>query len=189
MVAIDNFILLALCLTFGGATNPSQWSDMSKLICNLANAIVCDIGWDPLVLCSPHQDLISMVPSLEAPKIPMAQASTLAVELPPDDEPKSNCYIDDLIAAFLEHDHTQGTMIIPFVIHLLGHPMADTKTLLQDDILSLLSAQHLKNVLPLVQNDNYSEPKLVCRQLFSNVYEDIKSVYTFFQFLSQQISK
>ena len=47
----------------------------------------------------------------------------------------------------------------------------------------------LKNVLPLVQNDNYSEPKLVCRQLFSNVYEDIKSVYTFFQFLSQQISK
>ena len=45
---------------------------------------------------------------------------------------------------------------------------------------------HLKNVLPLVQNDNYSEPKLVCRQLFSNVYEDIKSVYTFFQFLSQQ---
>ena len=47
----------------------------------------------------------------------------------------------------------------------------------------------LKNVLPLVQNDNYSEPKLVCRQLFSNVYEDIESVYTFFQFLSQQISK
>ena len=49
--------------------------------------------------------------------------------------------------------------------------------------------EHLKNVLPLVQNDNYSEPKLVCRQLFSNVYEDIKSVYTFFQFLSQQNSK
>ena len=47
----------------------------------------------------------------------------------------------------------------------------------------------LKNVLPLVQNDNYSEPKLVCRQLFSHVYEDIESVYTFFQFLSQQISK
>ena len=47
----------------------------------------------------------------------------------------------------------------------------------------------LKNVLPLVQNDNYSEPKLVCRQLFSHVYKDIESVYTFFQFLSQQISK
>ena len=50
-------------------------------------------------------------------------------------------------------------------------------------------ARRLKNVLPLVQNDNYSEPKLVCRQLFSNVYEDIESVYTYFQFLSQQISK
>ena len=53
----------------------------------------------------------------------------------------------------------------------------------------LITIPCLKNVLPLVQNDNYSEPKLVCRQLFSNVYEDIKSVYTFFQFLSQQISK
>ena len=52
-----------------------------------------------------------------------------------------------------------------------------------------LLSLHLKNVLPLVQNDNYSEPKLVCRQLFSHVYEDIKSVYTFFQFLLQQISK
>ena len=52
-----------------------------------------------------------------------------------------------------------------------------------------IMAPRLKNVLPLVQNDNYSEPKLVCRQLFSHVYEDIKSVYTFFQFLSQQISK
>ena len=57
--------------------------------------------------------------------------------------------------------------------------------------MSVVSTENicLKNVLPLVQNDNYSEPKLVCRQLFSNVYEDIKSVYTFFQFLSQQISK
>ena len=49
----------------------------------------------------------------------------------------------------------------------------------------MASARHLKNVLPLVQNDNYSEPKLVCRQLFSNVYEDIKSVYPF-PVLSQQ---
>ena len=45
-----------------------------------------------------------------------------------------------------------------------------------------------ENVLPLAQNDNYSEPKFVCRQLFYNVYEDIKSVYTLFQFLSLQIS-
>ena len=51
-------------------------------------------------------------------------------------------------------------------------------------LLALTSSRssHLKNVLPLVQNDNYSEPKLVCRQLFSNVYEDIESVYTFFSF-------
>ena len=137
MAAINNFVLLALCFTFGGAANPSQWSDVSELICDLANDIVHNIGWDPLMLRSPHQDLISVAPSLEAPKILMAQASALAVELPPDDEPKSDCYIDDLIAAFLERDHTHGAAIIPFVIHLLGCPMADTETLLRDDILSL----------------------------------------------------
>ena len=68
MVAIKNFVLLALRLTFGGAANPSQWSDMSELICNLVNDIVHDNGWDPLMLQSPHQDLISEWPSLENQK-------------------------------------------------------------------------------------------------------------------------
>jgi hypothetical protein len=57
MVAIDLFVLIALCLTFGRASNASQWSDASKLATELANDLICNDGWDPFAHVSPHQDL------------------------------------------------------------------------------------------------------------------------------------
>ena len=81
---------------------------------------------------------------------------------------------------------------IPSFFNIMKVGAAHLLALIHFNTPSLMShsnSTRLKNVLPLVQNDNYSEPKLVCRQLFSNVYEDIESVYTFFQFLLQQISK
>jgi hypothetical protein len=44
-------------MTFGGAPNPSQWSDMSKLATDLANDLVCDGGWDHMTQTSPHQHI------------------------------------------------------------------------------------------------------------------------------------
>jgi hypothetical protein len=41
MVMIGIFVLIALRLTFGGASNPSQWSDsISEMATDLANDIV-----------------------------------------------------------------------------------------------------------------------------------------------------
>ena len=37
---LDEFFLIALCMTFGGSPNPSQWSDISELSCDLANNMV-----------------------------------------------------------------------------------------------------------------------------------------------------
>jgi hypothetical protein len=37
-VFIAGFLLLALRMTFGGSANPSRWSDVSELTCDLANA-------------------------------------------------------------------------------------------------------------------------------------------------------
>ena len=75
MVAIDDFVIVALCLTFGGAANPSQWSNISELTCDLMNDIVRDDGWDHQVLQSPHQAMIGDTPELEAPDVPLALAS------------------------------------------------------------------------------------------------------------------
>ena len=137
MVAINDFILVALHLTFGGAANPSQWSDVSELTCDLMNDIMRDDGWDHQVLQSAHQAMIGNTPELEAPDIPLALASALAVTLPPNDMPKSDCYINDLFAAFLECDFHWGSRIIPFVLHLVGQPIAVDESLKCDDILSL----------------------------------------------------
>ena len=37
MVLVGGYLLVALCLTFGGSPNPSQWSDLSDLAGDLAN--------------------------------------------------------------------------------------------------------------------------------------------------------
>jgi hypothetical protein len=47
MVLVFSFLLLALRLTFGGAPDPSRWSDLSGLACNLSNYMVRNPGWDP----------------------------------------------------------------------------------------------------------------------------------------------
>jgi hypothetical protein len=102
MVTIGIFVLIALRLTFGGASNPSQWSDISEMATDLANDIVRDDGWDPNTHVSPppHQQLLKDEIEFEDPSIPLAQADELAVDIPAEDHPKSDCYIDDIFTAF-----------------------------------------------------------------------------------------
>jgi hypothetical protein len=79
IVAVGIYILIALCLTFGGATNPSPWSDVSKLATDLANDLVQDDGWDPNVHFSLHQHLLKDSVKFEDPAVPIAQVSELAI--------------------------------------------------------------------------------------------------------------
>jgi hypothetical protein len=104
---------------------------------DLANDIVRDDGWDPDTHVSPHQDLLKDEIKFEDPSIPLAQADELAVDIPAEDHPKSDCYIDDIFTAFLETDVKRGSRIVPFILHLLGHPLSPNESLPRDDILSL----------------------------------------------------
>lgn len=137
MVLFGQFALLALRMTFGGAANPSQWSDVSELATDLCNDIVRDDGWDETELVSPHQHLIGDQVNFVADDVPFTQAAELAVDIPADDAPKADCYIDDVFAAFLEKDCDRGSRIIPFVIHLLSRPLSTDESLQREDLLSL----------------------------------------------------
>jgi hypothetical protein len=137
MVTIEEFALVALRMTFGGAANPSQWSDFSELATNLANNIIRDPGWADDELQSPHQHLIGEAFESAADDVPFGVTSDLMVDLPPNDDPKADCYIDDIFSAFLEADLHRGSHIIPFVIHLLGRPIQETESLARDDLLSI----------------------------------------------------
>ncbi|KAI2510349.1 hypothetical protein MHU86_4073 [Fragilaria crotonensis] len=57
--SINDLLLKALRMTFGGGTpNPSQWSDVSEVITDLANDLVRRSDWDPKVFHLPHQHLL-----------------------------------------------------------------------------------------------------------------------------------
>ncbi len=76
--------------------------------------------WDPHVHVSPHQALLKDMVKYEADDVPIAQAQELSIDLPTDDRPKSDCYIDDIFTAFLETDLDRVSCIVPFVLFLLG---------------------------------------------------------------------
>jgi len=137
MVTIGAFTLVALRMTFGGAANPSQWSDVSELATDLANDLVRDDGWDHDQLMSPHQRLLGEATENEGDDMPFAPASDVMVDLPVDDAPKADCYIDDIFSAFLEQDIARGSRVIPFVLHLLSRPLQESESLARDDMLSI----------------------------------------------------
>jgi hypothetical protein len=51
-------LLVALRITFGGAPNLSQWSDVSEVIGDLANDLMRRSDWDPSVWNAPRQGIL-----------------------------------------------------------------------------------------------------------------------------------
>jgi hypothetical protein len=129
MVLVGSFLLVALRLTFGGAPNPSRWSDLSELACNLSNDLVRNPGWDPRQHFSPHSAKLPATAIMEPSTDPLAVAQPLSIPLPIDDSPKSEVYIGDLFNCYLHRDILCGSVILPFVLHLLtGRPIPPTQS-------------------------------------------------------------
>jgi hypothetical protein len=137
MVLVGNFLLVALRLTFGGAPNPSRWSDLSEIACDLSNDLARNPGWDPDVHLSPHSTKLPAEPILEPPDVPLAIGKPLSVPLPIDDDPKSEVYIDDLFNCYLQRHLKRGCEILPFVLQLLGRPPDARDPIKRDDVLSI----------------------------------------------------
>jgi hypothetical protein len=100
---IDDLLLMALRMTFGGAPNPSQWSDVSEVLTDLANDLVRRTDWDPKVFRSPHQHLLESDKAVDNDegridtKQPFGKADFFAVNYPNDDDlPRFDCYLDDI---------------------------------------------------------------------------------------------
>jgi hypothetical protein len=137
MVLVGRFLLVALRLTFGGAPNPSRWSDLSEIACDLSNDLARNPGWEPSRHLSPHASKLPSDPLLEPPDIPYATAHPLSVPLPVDDDPKSEVYIDDLFNCYLQRHLLRGREILPFVLELLGRPPDADDPIERDDVLSI----------------------------------------------------
>jgi hypothetical protein len=74
---------------------------------------------------------------MHPPKVPFAHTCEIRVQLPDDDLPKCDGYIDNAFMAFLLHHHNRGAAVLPFVIHLLGCPVHPLESDHRADLLSL----------------------------------------------------
>ncbi len=146
--SIDDLLLVALRMTFGGAPNPSQWSDVSEVITDLANDLVRRSDWDPEEFHSPHQHLLDSDEAVDNdvgavdPARAFGKADFFAVNYPTanyDDLPRFDCYLDDIFGAFNPRDMARSAAAIPLALHLVGRPVetGSPESFPRDDILAI----------------------------------------------------
>ena len=129
---IAGILLVALRLTFGGAPNPSQWSDVSETAVDLANDLVRRDDWDPLTVFAPQQPMLESEKAVDCDagkdldSEPFGKATDMSVSYPPGDTgPMFDCYLDDLFGISREKDRKRLEAVLPLVLHLIGRPVDD----------------------------------------------------------------
>ena len=123
--AVSGMLLLALRLTFGGAANPSHWSDVSEIATDLDNDLVRRPDWLLSTHRSEHQHLLLQAHDCDHsldPTTPFGEALPLGVPMTADDNPKYDCYIDDVFGCFLAEHAARGEAVAPVVLSLFGRP-------------------------------------------------------------------
>jgi hypothetical protein len=109
---------MALRMTFGGAPNPAQWSDVSEVVTDLANDLVRRNNWDPQQFKFPHQALLSTDEAVDndrgeiRPDEVFAEPEYFAVDEPEDNLARFDCYLDDIFGAFMEREAEKSAAVI-----------------------------------------------------------------------------
>ncbi|KAI2499964.1 hypothetical protein MHU86_14538 [Fragilaria crotonensis] len=144
--AIAGMMLMALCMTFGGAPNPSQWSDVLEVIADLANDLVRRMDWDPVGVCAPQQFLLESPSAVDNNKgfvvgsEAFAPAFEMSVCYPTDDcLPRFECYLDNLFGVCREVDSARASAAVPLALHLVGRPVLEgvEESFPRDDLLAV----------------------------------------------------
>ncbi|KAI2505693.1 hypothetical protein MHU86_8752 [Fragilaria crotonensis] len=140
---IAGVLLMALRMTFGGSPNPSQWSDVSEVVADLANDLVRREDWDETEWWAPQQELLSSDKAIDndqgfvqlddnfEPAFEMSVDVSLR-----DDSPRFDCYLDDSFGVGREHDRAKLEAAVPLALHLVGRPTGDNESFPRDDLLS-----------------------------------------------------
>ena len=139
-------LLVALRLTFGGAPNPSQWSDVSEVAVDLANDLVRRNDWDPTVWSAPQQYLLSSDKAVDCNTGTLrgderfSKAAEMLVAYPVEDaKPMFECYLDDLFGVSREADRARLEAVLPFILHLISRPVeaGTEESLPRDDLIAI----------------------------------------------------
>jgi hypothetical protein len=129
-------------MTFGGAPNPSQWSNVSEVIVNLVRRS----DWHPSVWSAPHQGLLRTSEAVDNDEgyvrldEEFGEAFAMSVEDPVDDGlAKFDCYLDALFGVFHAQDRVRAEAALPLALHLVRRPVDDKvpESFPRDDLLAV----------------------------------------------------
>jgi hypothetical protein len=141
--SLEDILLCALRLTFGGRPAPPDFSCISDTASDIANDLVVDPSWDPTTLCSPHQPKMPPVPPNHHPPSELPHpGQPLLFDFPVEEserDAKFDNYIDDELGAAADIDDAILRLAAagPLALHVLGRPLSDDESILRDDVLSL----------------------------------------------------
>jgi hypothetical protein len=139
----EEFLLIPLRMTFGGAPCPASWSCISDTACDLATDLSNHPNWEPRKLHSPHQHLLPEVKAAPTNRDPPHPAKELLFSFPPEEDDhviKFDNYIDDLLGGGVEVDNDAVDRLSAagsLVLHTLGRPVAKDEPIPRDDLNSL----------------------------------------------------
>lgn len=126
----DRVAVMALRLTFGGRACPSEWSCLSEMVCDLANALINDPSWDPDDLYNPQSLRIPEMKSLPE-DIKIAEAKELVIDVPVSDKGGADVFIDDTFAFAVDLPGTDNIKRLErgplLALHAISRPLHESE--------------------------------------------------------------
>eukprot|EP00957_Ditylum_brightwellii_P156871 11939594-Ditylum_brightwellii.AAC.1 len=119
-----------LRLPFVSSPAPTEWSQASKMVFDLANDLIEDPHWHPSNLYIPNQP--NVPPATCLPNhLPFKAAKPLDIHLPPMPLAKVDGYIDDGCTITLDCPPLikRAEAAIPLAIHAVFRPLSNNKPL------------------------------------------------------------
>ncbi len=122
----NDFLLVALRMTFGGSPCPSHWGVFSETITDIGNSLLNNKFWDHNTTYDEISDQFEGPVSLPL-SIPFTKARELSVLVPQNDNGKIDIYIDDSIGIAPDIGVTPSRVsrAIPLAIRMLSRPLSD----------------------------------------------------------------
>jgi len=138
----NNFLLMALWLTFGGLPCPNLWGCLSESITDLSNMLIQNNYWNHTKLFDPLVNSLNEPVSLPA-DIPFAQTKSLSISIPTNNIGKSDVFIDDIIAISLDNDDNirRVCSAVLLAIHTVARPLDSQDEIPRKEIILLKKFQ------------------------------------------------
>ena len=135
----NDFVFVALRMTFGGAANPYFWGEISESVIDLANALLQIDDWDPNEFHSPLQHLLPE-PTNKTEGEAITKAMPIAVKVNTNNgKCKSDIYIDDGTTIILDtaENRRRGSAAVLLAIHIVGRAFDKYDPLKRKELVSL----------------------------------------------------